>query len=89
MINKITLLILSFFDFLYQKKIISFLKKQKIPINTVIDVGAHKGETIKLLLQNLNPKKIISFEASGINFNVIKKKIDILKKKFPNTKLIL
>jgi len=89
MINKITLLILSFFDFLYQKKIISFLKKQKIPINTVIDVGAHKGETIKLLLQNLNPKKIISFEASRINFDVIKKKIDILKRKFPNTKLIL
>ena len=87
MINKITLLILSFFDFLYQKKIISFLKKQKIPINTVIDVGAHKGETIKLLLQNLNPKKIISFEASGINFNVIKKKIDILKKKFPTQNL--
>ncbi len=89
MINKITIIILSIFDFFYQKKIIRFLKNNFFLIDTVIDVGAHKGETIRLLLKNFYPKKIISFEASRNNFNILSKKIDILKNKFPNTKIIL
>ncbi len=89
MMNKITIIILSIFDFFYQKKIISFFKKKNFLIDTVIDVGAHKGETIRLLLKNFHPKKIISFEASKNNFHILSKEIDILKNKFPNTKIIL
>ena len=87
MINKITILILSFFDFLYKKKIINFLKNQKFEINVIIDVGAHKGETINLFLKNFNPKKIFSFEASKKNFKILNQKISAYKNKYPNTEL--
>ena len=78
---------LSIFDMIYQKKIINFFKYQKIQLDVIIDVGAHKGETIKLFLKKFNPKKIISFEASNINFEYLLNKIHIYKKKYPNTDL--
>ena len=37
-----------------------------------------------LFLKNFNPKKIISFEASIINFQYLMNKIQILKKKYRN-----
>ena len=89
MINKITILILSFFDFIYQKKIIRFLKNQKFSLNTIIDVGAHKGETINFFLKNFNPRKIFSFEASKKNFDILSQKIYKYKKKYPHTDLYL
>ena len=49
MIQKLTLFILSFFDALYQKKWIKFLKKNKPNrFNLLLDIGAHKGESIEL-----------------------------------------
>jgi len=89
MINKITILILSFFDFMYQKKIIRFLKNQKFSLNTIVDVGAHKGETINFFLKNFNPKKIFSFEASKKNFDILSQKIYKYKNKYPHTDLYL
>lgn len=89
MIKKFTIIMLSIFDMIYQKKIINFFKYQKIQLDVIIDVGAHKGETIKLFLKNFNPKKIISFEASNINFEYLLNKIHIYKKKYPNTDLII
>ena len=89
MIKKFTILILSFFDSIYQKKIINFLKKQKFKLNVIIDVGAHKGETIDLFLKNFNPKKIFSFEASKKNFEILNKKISVYKYKYPNTQIYL
>ena len=72
MIKKLVLLLLSFFDFFYQKKIIRFLKKKNITkINTLFDVGGHKGESINLFLKNMTIKKIISFEASPLNFKFL------------------
>ena len=75
MIQKIVLFIMSIFDFFYQKKILSFLKKNNLNnINILLDIGAHRGESINLFLNNLKVKKIISFEASPINFEFLKKK---------------
>ena len=90
MIQKFVILIISCFDFFYQKKIINFLKKNignNFPI--LIDVGAHKGETIDLFAKNFNIKKIISFEASPISFNYLQKKIISLNKKYRQTEIIL
>ena len=60
MIKFLTLKILSFFDFLYQKKLINFLKKNVSKIDLLIDVGAHKGETLSLFLKNFDSLTISS-----------------------------
>ena len=56
-------------DVNHKKKIISFFKKKlkNKPIN-IIDVGAHKGETVNLFSKNLNLKSIVCYEASQKNF---------------------
>lgn len=69
---KITLFILSIFDKIYQKKIIKeFYKIFNKNINTVFDVGSHKGEFIKLILNNFNAEKIYSFEPSEKNYKIL------------------
>ena len=90
MIQKIILWVLSLFDYSYQKKWIKFLKKNKYNnFKLLIDVGAHKGESIKLFSKNFVIKKIISFEASPINFKYLKKKIEENKLKYNNTEIVL
>jgi FkbM family methyltransferase len=90
MIQKIVLFIMSIFDFFYQKKILSFLKKKNLNnINILLDIGAHRGESINLFLNNMKVKKIISFEASPINFEFLKKKQKIYAKKFSDTEIII
>ena len=65
-------------DLNHKKKITKFLKiifkKQQL---NVIDVGAHKGETINLFSKNLNLKTIICYEASQKNF----KHLELIQKK--------
>ena len=66
--------VLKVFDYVSQRKITNFLKFiLKKNLNTVLDVGAHHGETILNLINNFNVKKIYAFEASNINFLVLKK----------------
>ena len=90
MIQKIILWGLSLFDYSYQKKWIKFLKKNKYnDFKILIDIGAHKGESIKLFSKNFIIKKIISFEASPINFEFLKKKIDENKQEYENIEIIL
>jgi len=90
MIQKIILWGLSLFDYSYQKKWIKFLKKNKYnSFKLLIDIGAHKGESIKLFSKNFIVKKIISFEASPINFEYLKKKIEENKQGFNNTEIVL
>ena len=90
MIQKIILWGLSLFDYSYQKKWIKFLKKNKYnSFKLLIDVGAHKGESIKLFSKNFIIKKIISFEASPINFKYLKKKIGENKQGYNNTEIVL
>ena len=89
MIKKLVLFILNIFDFFYQKKIIEFLSKNDLTnIDILIDVGAHKGESINLFLTNMNVKKIISFEPSPINFlklqYIMNSKIELIMWIFPH-----
>ena len=73
---KITLLILSIFDKIYQRKIIKkFLEIFDDNLDIVFDVGAHEGEFIKLILNNFNVKTIYSFEPSEKNFQILNKNI--------------
>jgi len=73
-------LILNFFDFFQQKKIFNFLKK-RIPNNSILfDVGAHHGETILNFKKNFSFKQIHSFEASKVNFEMLKRKIPNISK---------
>ena len=90
MIQKIILWGLSLFDYSYQKKWIKFLKENKYNnFKLLIDIGAHKGESIKLFSKNFIIKKIISFEASPINFKYLKKKIEENKQGYNNTEIVL
>tara|TARA_B100000965_G_scaffold67279_1_gene52845 strand:+ start:4446 stop:5180 length:735 start_codon:yes stop_codon:yes gene_type:complete len=88
MTQKIVIFIISILDYFHNKKIINFLKKNKYNnFNLIFDVGAHKGESIKLFLKHLKVNEIISFEASPINFSFLEKKHKKLKKKFQKTKI--
>ena len=90
MIKKLILLLLSFFDFFYQKRIIKFLSKKNLTkIETFFDVGGHKGESINLFLSNMEVKKIISFEASPLNFRFLEKNREYYSKKFNQTEIFL
>ena len=90
MIKKLILLLLSFFDFFHQRKIIKFLSKKNLTkIDILFDVGAHKGESIELFLKNMNVKKIISFEPSPINFFRLKNIKEHYIKKFNKTDIII
>ena len=59
---------------IHQKKIIKFLKKKKIKITNMVDVGSHKGLYTDLILKNYNVKKVILFEPQVQIFKYIKKK---------------
>ncbi len=90
MINFITLKILSFFDFFYKKKILNFLKSLKLEhLDVVFDVGAHEGEMQFFFLKNFFVKKIISFEASEINFSKLKKNVELNKKRFFQSNILI
>ena len=81
-------LILKIVDFFYKKKIISFFKENlKNNFNILIDIGAHKGETIQEFLNNFKIKNIYSFEASPKTFKELHVRIEILKKKFHQTNI--
>jgi FkbM family methyltransferase len=66
-------------DIFYQKRIINYIKF--LELDTVIDVGAHKGEFLNYVLKMKNIKKIYSFEPQ-IEIN------QVLVKKFKNIKKI-
>lgn len=90
MISSIVLNILNFFDYFHKKKIKNFLKKNNFTnFDLIIDVGAHKGESIIFFLENFNVKKIISFEPSPINFELLKKNTGKIKSRFTNSKVKL
>ena len=72
---------LDIFDFFYRLNLINFLKKNNIQkFNTIFDIGAHKGESIKFFNKYFKVNKIYSFEPSPINFQYLQKYIK--RKKF-------
>ena len=69
--------LINIFDIFQQRKIIKFfrnkiLKKKEIEI---FDIGSHFGETVKLFYKNFKISKIHCFEASPLNFNILKKNV--------------
>ncbi len=83
---KLIVKLLSLFDFFYKKKIINFLKREKLRnLEIFFDVGGHYGETIVLFNKHFKINNIFCFEASPINYLVLKKKI----KKLNNSKIKL
>ena len=87
--HKVFLIILKIFDHFYQKKIFKFLNRKMKSIDFFFDIGAHRGETIKIYLNNFKIKNIYSFEPIKDNFEIIKKKKIITQKCFQIQKLIL
>ena len=60
-----------------------FLKKKgNKSFETMLDVGAHRGETIDIFLKHFKINKLIYFEPSPLNFSVLKKKETYNKNKF-------
>tara|TARA_B100000029_G_C17181502_1_gene817149 strand:- start:16 stop:732 length:717 start_codon:yes stop_codon:yes gene_type:complete len=65
---------LNIFDYFYKKQIIKALNSiLGDNIEIFFDVGAHRGETIKLILKNFKVKKIYAFEPLEKNFLFLKK----------------
>ncbi len=86
--KKLFSFILAIVDFFYQKKVNNFLKKNiNNNIKTLIDVGSHKGETIKTFLKNFNVEVIYSFEASKVNYSILEKNLLKIKKTYKDTKI--
>ncbi len=80
---------LSVFDLKNKKKICNyFLEENKGKIQTLIDVGAHHGESIRFFNKNFSIDKIYAFEPSIDNFKILKEKVkDIKNIKFFNIAL--
>jgi FkbM family methyltransferase len=73
-------------DIFYQKRIINYIKF--LEIDTVIDVGAHKGEFLSYVLKMKNIKRIYCFEPQiEINQALVKKFKNIKKIKIFNLAL--
>jgi len=80
--------ILKIIDFFYQKKIINFFKNTpNLEYNVIIDVGAHKGETILNFLKNLKIQNIYSFEASNKTYKSLEINVKKIKKKYYQTNI--
>ena len=83
MIKKyLILLLLKIFDHYHNKKMFKFLKKKINSINILLDIGAHKGESINSYINNFTINSIYSFEPSIKNFNELKKNVLKYDKKF-------
>ena len=67
-------IIINFIDYFDKLKILKFFKRniQNEFIN-VIDIGGHKGETVKFFINNFNINKIFVFEPNVDLFLKIKK----------------
>ena len=78
--KKISLFILLFFDYFHKKKIISFIKRNVNKIESIIDVGAHHGESIRLFLKNFKILNIYAFEPYSESFKNLIINIEYLLK---------
>ena len=90
MIKYFTLKALDFFDYFHKKKLIKFLVEKKLlKMRYFFDIGAHHGESIRLFTQYFQIKNIISFEASPLNYDRLKKNINNINSNSNDSKIIL
>ena len=72
-LQKIFALLLSIIDRKNKLRILKFFKKKILnQFITVLDIGAHKGETIELFHRAFNINKIYSFEPNVNLFKFLK-----------------
>ena len=75
LLKKIAILFFDIIDkFFHQRKILNNLKRINTNINTLIDVGAHKGTYTDLIINNFTVEKVYMFEPQKNIFKFIKKK---------------
>ena len=80
---KMLMSIINLIDLQNKSKIIKFFKNAfDDKVINILDIGAHKGETIDLFNKNLNVSKIYSFEPNINLFKILK-----TKKKYNNNKI--
>lgn len=81
-------LLFKIIDFFYQKKIITFFKNNSnARYDVLLDVGAHKGETISSFLKNFKIKNTYSFEASKNTYHVLETNINRIKNNYKETNI--
>ena len=80
---KLIIFIISILDYYNKNKIVNFFLKKEKGFKVIIDVGAHKAETIKLFNKKFNVDFIYSFEPSKENYKILRKKTENIK----NTKI--
>ena len=75
--------VINLIDLINKSKIIKFFKKKfKNKAVNILDIGAHKGETINLFNKNLKLNKIYSFEPNINLFKILQ-----AQKKYRNDKI--
>ena len=80
--------IIKLVDFFYQKKIITFFKNNSdARYDVLLDIGAHKGETVSNFLKNFKIRNIYSFEASKSTYQVLETNIDRIKNIYKETNI--
>jgi len=80
-LKSLAILIFDIIDkFIHQKRILKNLQENIDEINTLIDVGSHKGTYTDLILENFNVKQAFLFEPQKNIYNFIKKKYKSKKK---------
>ena len=76
-------IIINLIDFTNKKKVLNFFKKNlNNKFINVIDIGAHKGETISFFLKNFKIRKLFVFEPN-------KNLYEFLIKKFPRENIFI
>ena len=89
--------VILFFDILdlyHQRKILKFVKNNKIEIKNIIDIGSHKGKYFDLFYKNFNINRAILIEPQIDYFNYLKskyknkKKIKIFNNAISSSKLL-
>ena len=81
-------IIIKVVDYFYQKKIINFFtKNSNSKYEVLIDVGAHRGETIFTFLKNFKIRNIYSFEASKKTFKKLKINVEKIKDLYKDTNI--
>jgi FkbM family methyltransferase len=80
-VRKIVLIILLIFDYFHKNKIINFIKNKSNKFNTIIDVGAHHGESAKLFIKKLKTKNVYCFEPSFDNYKKLLLNVKKIMKK--------
>ena len=78
---KIFSVLINLIDYSNKKKILNFFKKRlkNKPLN-IIDIGAHKGETIDFFLNNFLINKILAFEPNEELYNRLRENNKYLNK---------